>query len=164
MPSVGVGLDGGGPTTAYTDGSCDPATGFGAWAVILLDGDVEVGRLSGTEPETTNQREELRAAVAALEAAPAGDELEIVSDSAYLVETMRGGFYRLWPGNDWRSRANGREIRNRDLWEELARLVELRRVSFRHVRAHGGDRCDPLNAEVDRLARRTRRTRQAAAR
>lgn len=138
-------------------------TGLGAWAVVLLDGGVEVARLSGSEAGTTNQREELRAAVAALRAAPAGVELEIVSDSSYLVETMRGGFYRAWPANDWRSLSNQREIRNRDLWEQLAELVERRRVSFRHVHAHGGDRADPFNAEADRLARRTRKESALAA-
>lgn len=130
--------------------------------MVLLEGGVEVARLSGSETGTTSQREELRAAVGALRAAPPGVAVEIVSDSAYLVETMRGGFYRLWPANGWRSRANGREIRNRDLWEELAEHVRRRPVSFRHVHSHGGERCDPFNAEADRLARRTRRLREQA--
>lgn len=138
-------------------------TGLGAWAVVLLDDGVEVSRLSGCDAGTTNQREELRAAVAALRAAPDGVELEIVSDSSYLVETMRGGFYRNWPGNDWRSLSNQREICNRDLWEQLAALVECRQVSFRRVPAHGGDRADPFNAEADRLARRTRKEHALAA-
>ena len=117
----------------YTDGSCLTNPGPGGWAAILVH---QSGpeRLTGGEPDTTNNRMELTAAIKALEATPPSAEVTVHSDSEYLVKTMTRG---------WKRRVN------QDLWEQLDALVESRQVGWHWVQGHAGD---PWNEEADRLA------------
>ncbi len=117
----------------YTDGSCLNNPGPGGWAAILVRPSGPE-RLSGGEPDTTNNRMELTAAVKGLEAAPPSAQVTVHSDSTYLINTMTRG---------WKRRVN------QDLWGQLDALVEGRRVRWHWVKGHAGD---PWNEEADRLA------------
>lgn len=133
----------------HPDGS---HTGPGGWAWVRLD---EHGRVlaykSGSDPNTTNQRMELSAALAALRAYRAVPELEIVSDSAYVVECFKREWHKGWLKRGWRN-ANGKPVANRDLWEAILHEVFFNRagtVVWTHVKGHAAD---VGNIEADRLA------------
>lgn len=140
----------------YTDGSYAKESGFGTWAWVLV---AEGSRLEvcGVAGATTHQRMELTAAVEGLRALPDGASVEVVSDSAYLVEAMARGIPRVWRRNGWRSLTHERDVVNRDLWEALLAECDRLRVRFRWVKAHAGEASDPGNVEADHLARRVRR-------
>ena len=118
----------------YTDGSClkNPG-GPGGWAAIVVEGDSK-RILSGSDPNTTNNRMEVEAAIGGLEAIPKGSSAIVHSDSTYLVNTMT---------KNWKRK------KNTDLWGRLDSLVAGRRVQWKWVRGHAGH---PLNEEADRIA------------
>lgn len=120
--------------TIYTDGSCLSNPGPGGWGAIVLRDGGEPERLSGGDPDTTNNRMEMTAAIKGLEAAAAGTPVSIHSDSQYLVNTMT---------KNWKRR------KNHDLWGQLDSLSQTRNITWIWVRGHNGDR---WNEEVDRLA------------
>jgi ribonuclease HI len=131
-------------TTVYTDGAClgNPGPGGWAWAVPR-------GRWrSGAAAHTTNQRMEITAALEAARSLPGG--LVIVSDSTYVVNCFRDGWWERWLANGWTTSAK-KPVANRDLWEPLVDLYQgpPRRLRFRWVKGHGSD---PFNDLVDRLA------------
>ena len=133
-----------GATAVYTDGSCSGNPGPGGWAWAVADG----RQASGGANSTTNQRMEVQAA---LEAVRALDDspLVVVSDSTYVVNCFRDGWWRGWRTRGWRNSAK-QPVANRDLWEPLVDLVERRGdVTFRWVKGHSGD---PMNDLVDLLA------------
>lgn len=130
----------------YTDGGCNPNPGPGGWAAILRLPDAD-RELSGSEAEATNNRMELRAALEALRALPCSHRVELYTDSRYLqrgvTEWLPG-----WIAN--RFRVQDREIKNRDLWEPLARELERHQITWRWTKGHAGD---PWNERADQLAR-----------
>ena len=131
------------PTTIYTDGACSGNPGPGGWAWVVPDGPFA----AGFEPDTTNQRMEVTAALKALQAFE-GPVL-IVSDSTYVVYCFRDHWWRNWIRRGWKNK-NRQPIANRDLWEVLVDLYRGRdNVAFRWVKGHSGDR---WNDEADRLA------------
>ncbi len=109
--------------------------------------------VSGGEPNTTNQRMELTAACVALETIDEGHLVTVYSDSSYLVNCMRRGWYKNWRQNGWLTQLK-RPVRNRDLWERLLKARERHReVRWRKVKGHsktvglhksGNDRADEL--------------------
>jgi ribonuclease HI len=120
--------------TFYTDGSCLGNPGPGGWAYMKQDRH-GTSEDSGGEPETTNNRMELTAAIEALKSLPAHPrQVVIYSDSQLLVKTMTEG---------WKRKAN------LDLWQELDKLAARHQVSWRWVRGHDGH---PENERVDQLA------------
>ena len=137
----------------YTDGACSGNPGPGGWAWAVSPG----GRpsASGGDPATTNQRMEVYAVLDALRAhASLADDhgapapIEIVSDSTYVVNCFRDGWWRKWERNGWRN-AKKQPVANDDLWKPLIELVQRGDVSFRWVKGHSGD---PMNDLVDQLA------------
>ncbi len=131
---------------AWTDGGCKPNPGPGGWAAILRWQGHEK-ELSGAEPETTNNRMELTAAIAALEAPKRPARLIIHTDSEYL----RNGVTRWlegWLRRGWRNAAKD-PVANRDLWERLIAAAARHEVEWRWVRGHAGDE---MNERADRLA------------
>ncbi len=120
--------------TIYTDGSCQGNPGPGGWGAVVLREQGEPLRLSGPEPQTTNNRMELTAAIKGLESTPAGAFVALHSDSVYLVNTMT---------KNWKRRAN------HDLWSQLDSLAAGRTISWHWMRGHAGDR---WNEEADQLA------------
>jgi ribonuclease HI len=137
MPSADGALE------VWTDGACSGNPGPGGWAWATRDGRQD----SGGEASTTNQRMEIRAALEAVRALDG--PLVVVSDSTYVVNCFRDGWWRGWLARGWLTSAK-KPVANRDLWEPLVRLVNDRGdVSFRWVKGHSGD---PMNDLVDALA------------
>lgn len=134
----------------YTDGACLGNPGPGGWAAILLWG-AHRKEISGGEPETTNNRMELRAAIEALRALREPAEVDLYTDSAYLKRGVTEWLPR-WKEQGWRRREGRRlvPIANEDLWRELDRLVGVHKVRFRWLAGHAGD---PENERADALAR-----------
>lgn len=134
----------------YTDGACLGNPGPGGWAAILLWG-AHRKEISGGEPETTNNRMELRAAIEALRALREPAEVDLYTDSAYLKRGVTEWLPR-WKEQGWRRREGRRlvPIANEDLWRELDRLVGVHKVHFRWLAGHAGD---PENERADALAR-----------
>ncbi len=131
----------------HTDGACSGNPGPGGWAAILA----WKGRrkeLSGAEPETTNNRMELLAAIRALEALRRPMRVRIYTDSEYLRRGMTE-WLEGWKRRGWRTSAR-KPVKNRDLWERLDELCRRHRVEWRWLKGHAGD---PLNERADRLAR-----------
>ena len=128
----------------YTDGACSGNPGPGGWAwAVAPTGPFE----SGAEAQSTNQRMELKAVLDAL--TKLDGELEIRSDSTYVVNCFRDGWWRGWRTRGWTNTAR-KPVANRDLWEPLVDLVEARGdVAFRWVKGHSGNR---LNDRADELA------------
>ncbi|MBX5466466.1 MAG: ribonuclease HI [Firmicutes bacterium] len=132
----------------YTDGACSnnqrPGGQPGGWAAVFKDGRI----LSGAEPATTNNRMELKAAIAALRHTPPGAEVIVYSDSAYVVNAFQQDWFSGWRLRGWRN-AKGKPVENLDLWQELLALAEARRVRWVKVAGHRGD---PWNERADREA------------
>ena len=141
-------------TTVYTDGACLGNPGPGGWAALILDTDPP-RELSGYEPQTTNNRMELRAAVEALRAIPDGSEVDLHTDSQY-VRTGMSEWLARWKRNGWRT-ADKKPVKNVDLWQALDALAQRHLVRWHWVRGHCGhpenERCDALANEAIRRAR-----------
>jgi ribonuclease HI len=139
--------------TIFTDGACSGNPGPGGWAAILRASGRE-RRLSGGQARTTNNRMELMAAIAALEALRRPCEVELVSDSSYVVRGM-SEWIQGWQARGWRTAAK-QPVENRDLWERLLRASAPHRVRWRLVRGHSGhadnEACDRMaRAEIEKL-------------
>jgi ribonuclease HI len=132
-----------GALEVWTDGACSGNPGPGGWAWATRDG----RQASGGEPATTNQRMEIRAALEAVRALDG--PLVVVSDSTYVVNCFRDGWWKGWLARGWVTSAK-KPVVSRDLWEPLITLVNDRGdVSFRWTKGHSGDEMNDL---VDRLA------------
>jgi len=139
----------------YTDGACRGNPGPGGWAVLLKKGERE-REISGAEALTTNNRMELTAVIRALEALKRRVQANLYTDSEY----VRRGVLEWMP--EWKSRgwltAARKPVKNRDLWEQLDRLVAGHDIDWHWVRGHSGvagnERVDRLaNAAIDTLSR-----------
>ena len=135
----------------YTDGGCSPNLGRGGYGVILSS----CGRqkeLSGGFQETTNNRMEVFAAIAGLEALKIpGSVVTVYSDSRYLVDAISKGWARKWQRNGW-LRTPMEPAKNADLWARLLAVCARHKVTFEWVRGHVGhpenERCDQLAGEA----------------
>lgn len=140
----------------YCDGACSGnqfTRNKGGWGAVLKYRD-RVREISGGETDTSNQRMELTACISALELLKTKDlRVEVYSDSAYLVNCIRQGWYRKWLQNGWKNAAK-KPVDNRDLWERLISLLAEYQVTFHKVQGHAGDR---LNERADALARKGRK-------
>jgi ribonuclease HI len=103
---------------------------------------------SGGAASTTNQRMEITAALEAVRALAASGPVVVVSDSTYVVNCFRDGWWRSWERNGWRN-SRKQPVANRDLWEPLVEMVKAHGVTFRWVKGHG---TDPMNELVDLMA------------
>lgn len=132
--------------TLYTDGACKPNPGPGGWAAILLHNRQEKV-LVGGEPETTNNRMELQAAVSGLAALRTRSRVELYTDSRYLQRGITEWLTN-WVARGWR-KSDGKPVANQDLWQRLCELTQQHDVHWRWVPGHSGD---PNNERVNRLA------------
>jgi ribonuclease HI len=133
--------------TIYTDGGCDPNPGAGGWAALLLfekDGKIYSRELSGSEPETTNNRMELTAAIHALRALKQPCVVELHTDSQYLKRGINE-----WMANWERTNFKNGKIQNADLWQTLKAEMARHEINWHWVKGHAGD---PHNERVDQLA------------
>lgn len=134
--------------TAHADGSCLGNPGPGGWAVVILDTDGSARTLTGSEPDTTNNRMELTAALTALGALPADVPAVLFCDSEYVVKGLNT-WLASWQRRGWKT-AQGKPVANADLWRQLSEAQAARPlVRLRWVRGHNGN---TLNETVDRLA------------
>ena len=133
----------------FTDGACSGNPGPGGWAWAVAPGGEPSG--TGGEDHTTNQRMELMAVLEALRTLGADSEagpIEVVSDSMYVVNCFREGWWKQWQQNGWRN-SKKEPVANTDVWKPLVELVNAGDVRFRWVKGHSGD---PMNDLVDQLA------------
>ena len=130
----------------WTDGGCKPNPGPGGWGAILSFRGV-VKELSGGEAATTNNRMELTAAAAALEALTKPSVVIVHTDSEY----VKNGITRWmtgWVRKNWRS-STGDPVKNMDLWRRLLAASAPHKIEWTWVRGHSGD---PMNERADELA------------
>lgn len=135
----------------HTDGSClrNPG-GAGGWAAVIetaATGAVE--EKSGGDPETTNNRMELTAALMALSAVPEGARVALYTDSQYLKNAFTKFWLPAWKKHGWK-KADGEPVLNQDLWVQLDAAFAARQVQFHWVKGHAGN---PRNERCDALAR-----------
>ncbi|MCE2469045.1 MAG: ribonuclease HI [Dehalococcoidia bacterium] len=131
----------------YTDGACIGNPGPGGYGAVLLHGGARK-ELSGGFRLTTNNRMEILAAVASLDALKEPCSVTLYSDSRYVVDAMEKGWAERWRANGWRRNKKERAV-NPDLWERLLDLTGKHSVAFKWVRGHAGNR---ENERADRLA------------
>ena len=136
----------------YTDGGCSGNPGPGAWAYLILQGEVRLSA-SAAAPDTTNNRMELAAVIAALEQVArrpewAASTLEVYTDSEYVQKGITR-WIRGWEANGWRT-SSKQPVKNQDLWKRLRLLSSRHQVQWHWLAGHAGH---PLNEECDRLVR-----------
>ena len=133
--------------TIYTDGACSGNPGPGGWCAILeYQGREKM--ISGGEESTTNNRMELMAVIVALEALNRPCEVEVHSDSQYVVNAFNKHWIDGWKKRGWKT-ANKQPVKNRDLWERLLTAKSKHKVEFIWVKGHAGHE---LNEHCDELA------------
>ncbi len=130
----------------YTDGACSGNPGPGGWGAILRYGAHEK-ELSGGEAMTTNNRMELTAVIAALEALKESCAVELWSDSKYVVDALSLGWAEKWRANGWK-KPDKKTALNPDLWEKLLTLAAEHEMHYHWVKGHAdneyNNRCDAL--------------------
>ena len=135
------------PVEAFTDGACSGNPGPGGWGVVLRYRGQEK-ELSGAEALTTNNRMELMAAIAALEALKRASRVAITTDSTYVKDGITR-WVHAWKQRGWRT-ADKKPVKNQDLWERLDALCRKHEVTWHWVRGHDGH---AENERADLLAR-----------
>jgi len=136
----------------YTDGGCEPNPGIGGWgAVLLYDGRRK--ELSGGELDSTNNRMELTAAIAALEQLKRSCQVVLYTDSQYLKNGVTA-WLPAWKRRNWARK--GGALKNVDLWQRLDAILDRHDIDWKWVRGHMGvpenERCDELAShEIARL-------------
>lgn len=159
----------------FTDGACSGNPGPGGWAAVILGKDkngdtVEIGRETGYELETTNNRMELLSIVEALrgvyshlmyegwntkKSRAKKVTIEVVSDSSYVVEAVNKNWITVWSINGWKTKQKT-DVKNKDLWLRLMNEMETLKIEYRakivfvKVKGHSGDEYNEL---CDKLAR-----------
>ena len=131
----------------YTDGSCLENPGNGGWAAIIND-DGKIEKISGSEKNTTNNRMELMAPIAALSKITKKKKVQIFTDSQYVKMGITNWIHN-WIKNNWQTSKKG-DVKNKDLWLNLYKLTQSHDVEWHWVKAHAGN---TLNEEVDALAK-----------
>ena len=137
---------------AYTDGACSGNPGPGGWGAILIakDGNtvLKERELNGGEAHTTNNKMELMAAIASLEALERPTTLTIVTDSSYVKDGITSWIFG-WKKRGWKT-ANNKPVKNEDLWKRLDAATQRQDVKWEWVKGHAGH---PENERADELAR-----------
>ena len=132
--------------TIYTDGACSGNPGPGGWGAILMyNGNKK--ELSGGNKDTTNNIMEITAVLEALKALKFPCEVNLYSDSAYVVNCFNQGWIYNWLKKGWKT-ASGEPVKNKELWEELYNLTKIHKITFHKVKGHAdnefNNRCDEL--------------------
>ena len=133
--------------TVYTDGACSGNPGPGGWGAILMSGPHRK-EIKGGEPETTNNRMELSAAIGALEALKRPSVVALHTDSNYLKDGITKWIHG-WKRNGWKT-ADKKPVKNEDLWKRLDAAAARHDVAWNWVKGHAGH---PENERADELAR-----------
>ena len=131
----------------HTDGGCRPNPGPGGWGAVLQFGDAEKG-ICGGEPATTNNRMELMAAIQALEALKKPCQVELHTDSTYVMKGI-SEWIHAWKRRGWLT-ADKKPVKNDDLWKRLDAARLRHEVDWRWIKGHAGHE---HNERADTLAR-----------
>lgn len=131
----------------YTDGACSGNPGPGGWGCILRFKGTEK-ELSGGEPATTNNRMEMKAVIAGLEALKRSCTVAVYTDSQYVQKGISEWIWG-WKKRGWKT-ADNKPVKNADLWQELDALARNHKVTWHWVKGHAGH---PENERADELAR-----------
>ncbi len=119
----------------YTDGACRGNPGPGGWGVILSYRDRNK-KLSGFDPQTTNNRMELTAAIEGLRALSRACDIELNTDSKYVLQGI-SEWIESWKSNGWKTAAK-KPVKNVDLWQSLDEQVKKHRINWHWVKGHAG--------------------------
>lgn len=130
----------------YTDGACRGNPGPGGWGVLMQYGSKRK-ELFGGEDQTTNNRMELMAAIAGLEALKRTCQVDLYTDSQYVRKGITEWIHG-WKKNGWKTSAK-KDVKNRDLWQRLDESIARHRVNWHWVKGHAGH---PGNERADALA------------
>ena len=134
--------------TLFTDGACSGNPGKGGWAAILQsEGREKV--LSGGEAQTTNNRMELMGVISGLEALKFSCEVDIYSDSAYVVNAFLQDWISYWLMSGWKTKGK-KEVQNVELWKRLLENCAKHKITWHKVKGHADNE---LNNRCDMLAR-----------
>ena len=133
----------------FTDGASSP-DGRGGWAYVVVEDDIEILRGQGSALGVTHQRMEIRAVAEALLAAPKNVPLNVVGDSAYVIDCLRDEWHVKWESNGWKN-SSKKPVANRDEWERLFAAWRAREAvtTWERIKGHNGHR---WNGMVDSLA------------
>ncbi len=131
--------------TIYTDGACSGNPGIGGWGAILFYNE-HSKEISGYNASTTNNRMELTAAIEAISLLKESCNIELYSDSAYLVNAFNEGWIYSWKKKNWKK--GSADIPNKDLWERLYSFGKQHKIKYIKVKGHAdneyNNRCDKL--------------------
>ena len=132
--------------TIYTDGACSGNPGPGGWGAILMYGTYK-REISGGEANTTNNRMELTAVIQALSILKEPCNIELWSDSKYVIDGLSKGWAKSWKARGW-VKSDKKPALNPDLWDQLLKLTEIHSVNYHWVKGHMeneyNNRCDEL--------------------
>lgn len=132
--------------TIYTDGACSGNPGPGGWGAILMYKDNKK-EISGGKKDTTNNIMEITAVIEALKLLKYPCKVKLYSDSAYVVNAFLQNWITNWQKNNWKT-ADKKDVKNKELWQELLELTNIHNVTFIKVKGHSdneyNNRCDEL--------------------
>ena len=130
----------------YTDGACSGNPGPGGWGAVLIFNGIEK-ELSGANPNTTNNVMEITAVIEGLKALKRPCNVNIYSDSAYVVNCFEKDWINNWIKNNWVN-SKKKPVKNKELWLDLYDLTKIHKVTFNKVKGHSNvkynNRCDEL--------------------
>lgn len=130
----------------YTDGACSGNPGIGGWGCILSFNGHEK-EMSGFEEYTTNNKMELLAVIKGLNALKEPCNVDVYSDSAYVINAFLNNWIDDWQKNNWRT-SNKKEVKNIELWQNLLNLCNIHQITWHKVKGHAdnekNNRCDIL--------------------
>ena len=132
----------------YTDGACSGNPGPGGWGSILMYKENKK-EISGGNPNTTNNIMEITAVIEALKLLKHECEVQVYSDSAYVVNAFNQGWIYNWKKNNWKT-ASKEPVKNKELWEELYGFTKMHKIEFIKVKGHSDNQ---FNNRFDELAR-----------
>lgn len=134
--------------TIYTDGACSKNPGPGGWSALLMYKN-NTEEISGCTADTTNNIMELTAVIEALKTLTEPYEVDLYSDSAYIVNAFLENWLDNWIDNGWKTYRK-KPVKNKDLWQKLYNLTKIHKVTFIKVDGHSYDK---FNNRCDKLAR-----------
>ena len=139
--------------TIYTDGACSGNPGAGGWGAVLFYKDIK-REISGYQENTTNNQMELTAAIKALDMLKEPCEVQLYSDSAYLINAFNQDWIIGWQMNGFRN-ANKKPVQNIDMWQKLIEFNNIHNITWIKVKGHSdneyNNRCDQLaTGEIDK--------------
>ena len=132
----------------YTDGACRGNPGPGGWGVLILKDKEEI-KLNGGQNDTTNNQMELTAVIKALDFFSESSELEIFTDSKYVMDGITE-YIKKWKVNGWKT-ASKKPVKNSDLWKQLDYLTTQHSIKWNWVKGHSGHRENDIADELANL-------------